>query len=141
VIGRSARGTERSYPDQREPTAAPDARVLTRFQVISRVTGARDGLDALTRSTLRSDQWAAVPLVETLLPFDTRHELLRFLQLLALAGGSTLLIACVNVAAPMTSSAHRRRSRWRSRLHWERRPLESGSCSHATRWSLLRRLA
>lgn len=109
VIGRSARGTERSYPDQREPTAAPDARVLTRFQVISRVTGARDGLDALTRSTLRSDQWAAVPLVETLLPFDTRHELLRFLQLLALAGGSTLLIACVNVAAPMTSSAHRRR--------------------------------
>jgi predicted permease len=93
--------------DDNSPMAGP--RPLSRFQVVARVPGGRDALTANLRSAFRSDQWATVPLSETLLPFDTRQELSRFLQLLALAAGSTLVIACINVAVLMFGAAHARR--------------------------------
>jgi predicted permease len=69
----------------------------TRFQVIARLPAGRDRVQAETVARLRSDEWTVVPLTETMLPFNGRADLERFLWVLTSAVALTLTVACVNV--------------------------------------------
>jgi predicted permease len=79
------------------------------FQVIARVPGNRDALQAEAIARLWSDQWSIVPLTSTMLPFDSRTDLERFLRVLALAVGLTLFLGCVNVGILVYGDAEDRR--------------------------------
>lgn len=110
-IGRAVGHDRPAASSGGEPSdAALEMSSLSRFQVIVRARGDRAALTAAARASLRSDQWTAVSLAETLLPFDTRQQLVRFVSLLIFAAGSTLLIASVNVAVLMFGAAHERRN-------------------------------
>lgn len=94
---------------------------LSDFVVIGRVAPAEVGraqaeLSALNdsgqliRYLAGTSNWEIVPLVETMLPFESRSELRQFLGLLGGAVGLTLLIGCANLTGLLLARTEERRA-------------------------------
>jgi predicted permease len=79
-------------------TTAPPVFPAAAFQVLARLSTEREALQAEAIARLRSDEWAVVPVSETMLPFEQATDARLFIRVLVAAVVIAVAVACINVA-------------------------------------------
>ncbi len=82
---------------------------LSAFSILARVKPRDRGRVQAEFTSVFGPEWSMVPLADTMLPFDARSELRRFLLLLAGAAALTFLIGCANLASLLLARTEERR--------------------------------
>jgi predicted permease len=87
---------------------APTVFPASAFQVLARVSSGRAALQAEAITRLRSDEWAVVPVVDTMLPFEHVKDARTFIRVLVGAVAIAVAVACLNVAVLMFAGGQER---------------------------------
>jgi predicted permease len=112
AVGRdsiAATDGERRLAGDSDQTTAPSVFPAAAFQVLVRMppTG-RTALRAEATARLRSDEWAVVPVSQTMLPFEHAEDARRFVRVLVGSVAITVAVACFNVAILMFAGGEER---------------------------------
>lgn len=104
----AAGDTERRLAGDSGIASMPSVFPAAAFQILVRLPAGRAALLAEARTRLRSDEWAVVPVTETMLPFEHVEDARMFVRVLVGAVCITVAVACLNVAVLMFAGGQER---------------------------------